>query len=66
MRILEEQNVPYVFIRIGEDYDDIEYEEHYTEDMPEELCEFSPDTSIYDTNEGDYEQVDEDGKRKEE
>lgn len=56
---LEYQDIPYVFIRIGEDYDDIEYKENYTEDMPEELCEFNPDISIYDCDSGDYDFVEE-------
>lgn len=52
---LDEQDIPYKFIRIGEEYDDVEVKENYTDDMPEELCEFNPDISVYDTNEGEYE-----------
>lgn len=56
----DEQEIPYVFIRIGEGVDDIEVRENYTEDMPEEIISFKPETSIYDENEGDYESIKED------
>ena len=57
---LDEQDIPYKFIRLGEDIEDIEVKENYTDDMPEELCEFNPDVSIYDTSSGSYEVVSED------
>lgn len=37
---LEDLDIPYKFIRIGEDYNDIEMREHYTDDMPEEISDF--------------------------
>ena len=38
---LEDQDIPYKFIRLEEDYNDIEIREHYTDDMPEEISDFS-------------------------
>lgn len=54
---LDEQDIPYKFIRLGEDIEDIEVKENYTDDMPDELCEFSPEVSIYDSSAGNYEVV---------
>lgn len=58
MDILDEQDIPYKFIRLGEDIDDIEVRDNYTDDMPEELLEFNPVVDIYDTSEGSYEFID--------
>ena len=58
MGILDEQDIPYKFIRLGEDIDDIEVRENYTDDMPEELLEFNPAVDIYDTSDGSYEIID--------
>lgn len=54
---MEEQDIPYVFIRIGEGIDDIEVKDYWTEDMPDELETFEPETTIYDSNAGDYEKI---------
>ena len=59
---MEEQNIPFVFIRIGEDIDDIEVKNNWTEDMPCELETFEPQTTIYDEDEGDYETIVASGK----
>lgn len=59
---MEEQNIPFVFIRIGEDIDDIEVRNNWTEDMPEELETFEPQTTIYDEDEGNYETIIASGK----
>lgn len=59
---MEEQNIPFVFIRIGEDIDDIEVKNNWTEDMPDELETFEPQTTIYDEDEGDYETIVASGK----
>ena len=56
--MLNDRNIPYKFIRIGENINDIEVRENYTEDMPEELCDFQPETEIYDSSEGSYEWID--------
>ena len=58
MSILDEQDIPYKFIRLGEYIDDIEVRENYTDDMPEALLEFNPAVDIYDTSDGSYEIID--------
>lgn len=58
MDILDEQDIPYKFIRLGEDISDIEVRENYTDDMPEELLEFNPEVDIYDMSDGGYEIID--------
>ena len=57
MDILEKHDIPYKFIRLGENIDDIEVRENYTDDMLDELEDFNPNVSIYDTSVGDYEKV---------
>ena len=52
------QNIPFVFIRIGEDIDDIVIQNNWTEDMPDEIESFEP---VIDVNEGCYEIIMEDG-----
>lgn len=59
---MEEQNIPFVFIRIGEDIDDIEVRNNWTEDMPGELETFEPQTTIYDEDEGNYKTIIASGK----
>lgn len=59
---MEEQSIPFVFIRIGEDIDDIEVRNHWTDDIPDEIEAFEPQTKIYDEDEGDYEIILESGK----
>lgn len=54
---LEKLDIPFCFIRIGEDMDDIEVRNNYTDDMPDEIETFAPETSIYDEDEGCYEDV---------
>lgn len=58
---LEEQNIPFVFIRIGEDIDDIEVRNNWTDDMPDNLETFEPQTEIYDEDD-EYETIFESGK----
>lgn len=58
---MEEQGIPFVFIRIGEDIEDIEVRNSWTEDMPDELETFEPQTTVYDEDEGGYETIMEDG-----
>jgi hypothetical protein len=64
LKILEDQEIPYSFIRLGEDVDDIEHNMNWTEDMPDEISEFEPEVSWFDPD-GGYEDVDdEDYKEK--
>lgn len=56
----DEQDIPYSFIRIGEEIDDIEHRVNYTkDDMPDEIATFEPERDINDP-EWDYETVKED------
>lgn len=51
LEILKEQNIPYSFIRIGEDSGDIEHKSNWTDDMPDEIANFVP---IVDVNDDDW------------
>lgn len=63
MAQMEEQGIPFVFIRIGEDIDDIEVKNNWTEDMPDELETFEPQTEIYDKDEDNYKTIMEAGRK---
>ena len=58
---MKAQNIPYVFIKIGEDYDDITIQNNWTSDMPDEIETFDIERSIADADEGGYEIIMEDG-----
>lgn len=51
MEALDEQDVPFSFIRLGEDTDDIEHRCNWTSDMPDEISSFEP---VVDVNDDDY------------
>ena len=51
---LKKQNIPFVFIRIGEDLNDVEVNQNWTDDMPEELFNFTPQVSIDDEDKSRY------------
>ena len=53
----EEQEIPYSFIRLGEDVDDIEHIRNYPDDMPSEIECFEPVVDI-DDEDMDYSPVD--------
>ena len=55
------QNIPYVFIKIGEDIEDITILNNWTSDMPDEIETFDVKRSISDADEGSYEIIMEDG-----
>lgn len=59
---MTEQDIPFVFIRIGEDVDDIEVRNNWTDDMPDTIETFEPQTDIYDEDAGAYKTIMEDGK----
>ena len=61
---MKAQNIPYVFIKIGEDYDDINIQNNWTSDMPDEIETFDVERSISDADEGCYEIIMEDGVSK--
>ena len=58
------QNIPYVFIDIGEDTDDITILNNWTSDMPDEIETFDVERSISDADKGSYEIIMEDGADK--
>lgn len=55
------QNIPYVFIKIGEDIEDINIQNNWTSDIPDELETFDVERRISDADEGCYEIIMEDG-----
>lgn len=59
LKILQEQDIPYSFIRIGEDLCDMEHKINYTDDMPYEIETFEPVVNVNDDDYGNYEDVDE-------
>ena len=59
LKILQEQDIPYSFIRIGEDSDDVEHKMNWIDDMPEEIRDFAPIVDVNDSDWGCYEDVDE-------
>ena len=62
---MREQDIPFVFITIGEDYNDISIINNWTSDMPDALETFEVETSIIDEDEGAYKTIMEDGVEKE-
>lgn len=54
---LEEQDIPYSFIRLGEDTSDIEHKRNWTEDMPYEIETFEPVIDVNDDDWSNYEDV---------
>ena len=56
------QNIPYVFIKIGEDYEDVVIQNNWTSDMPDEIETFDIERRIADSDEGSYEIIIEDGR----
>ena len=59
----EDQDIPYSFIRIGEDIDDIECRKNYTDDMPSKIETFEPVVDVNDDEPcSSYEIIISDGK----
>lgn len=54
---LTEQDIPYSFIRIGEDTSDIEHKTNWTDDMPDEISNFEPVVDVNDDDWSSYEDV---------
>ena len=59
--VLKRQDIPYSFIRIGEDIDDIVHDCNCTDDIPDEISNFEP---VVDVNDNDtaYETIIDSGK----
>lgn len=61
---MAEQDIPFVFIEIGEDVDDINIRNNWVDSMPDCIEEFDVRTEIVDPDEGGYEIIMEEGKDK--
>lgn len=57
LEMLTAQDIPYSFIRIGEDMSDIEHKNNWTEDMPDEIANFEPVIDVNDDDWSCYEDV---------
>ena len=57
LRMYDEQDIPYSFIRLGEDTEDIEHKRNYPDDMPYEIECFEPVVDVNDED-TDYSPVD--------
>ena len=54
LRMYDEQDIPYSFIRWGEDTEDIEHRRNYPDDMPYEIECFEP---VVDVNDEDTDYI---------
>ena len=54
---LKDNDIPYSFIRIGEEVADIEFHQNYTDDMPSEIETFEPVIDVNDDEWSSYEDV---------
>lgn len=54
---LVKHDIPYSYIRIGEDTSDIEHKNNWTEDMPDEIANFEPVVDVNDDDWSSYEDV---------
>jgi len=57
----DEQDIPYSFVRLGEEVEDVEHRRNYVDDMPWEIEGFEPVVDVYD-EEHDYELVEDNTK----
>ena len=57
LELLKEQDIPYSFIRLGEDTEDIEHVCNWTDDIPDEISSFEPVVDLNDEDWGGYESV---------
>lgn len=57
LEMLTAQDIPYSFIRIGEDVSDIEHKNNWTEDMPDEIANFEPVIDVNDDDWSSYEDI---------
>lgn len=59
LELLKKQDIPYSFIRLGEDTKDIEHDCNWTEDIPYAIESFEPVVDVNDEDWSGYEDVDE-------
>lgn len=57
LNLLETHDIPYSFIRIGENPTDVVHNFNWTEDMPDEIASFEPIVSVNDDDWSGYEDV---------
>lgn len=57
LEMLKEQDIPYSFVRLGEDPTDIVHDCNWTDDMPYELETFEPLVEVNDEDWSDYETI---------
>lgn len=57
LQLYEEQDIPYSFVRLGEDTEDIEHRRNYPDDIPYEIESFEPVVDVNDED-LDYTPVD--------
>ena len=55
---MEALDIPFSFIRLGEETDDIEHRCNWTDDIPDEINSFEPVVDVNDDEYGSYESVD--------
>lgn len=55
--LLEEQEIPYSYIRLGEETNDIDHRCNWTDDIPSEISSFEPVVDINDDDWSGYESV---------
>ena len=60
LELMKEQDIPYSFIRLGEDTEDIEHVCNWTDDIPDEINNFEPVVDINDDDCTEYESIDPD------
>ena len=58
LELLKKQDIPYSFIRLGEDTKDIEHDCNWTDDIPYEIESFEPVVDVNDDDWSNYEDVD--------
>lgn len=55
--LLEEQEIPFSYIRLGEETNDIDHRCNWTDDIPDEINSFEPVVDINDEDWSSYESV---------
>lgn len=55
--LLRIHDIPYSFVRIGEDLTDVVHDSNWTEDMPDEIASFEPIVSVNDDDWAGYEEA---------
>lgn len=54
---MRDQDIPFSFIRLGEDTEDIEHDCNWTDDIPDAITNFEPVVDINDDDYSSYESV---------